>query len=161
MEMVVYVAILSLIIAVVLGLLLWVLRVQIRIAAEKELVESTQAALTILKNEIGESESLYTLTTTSSQISLATRRNPPDGEDSTYVDFFLCGTRLCIKRESQNPLALTSENILIQNLAFEHIQTGSVSSIQIMFDAVYNNPSNRSELEVEMNIQTTVSQRSY
>jgi len=165
LEMLVYVAILSLVVAMVLGLFLWVVRAQTRVAAAKEVVESARAALTILENEIKEAQSIYTPTSSSStspQISFETKRNPPAGEDSTYVDFFLCETRLCVKRESQSPLALTSENILIQNLSFEHIQTGSSTpSVQVVFDAVYDNPGNRPELQVQLHVQTTVSQRSY
>ena len=75
LEMIVYVAILALVVAIVLGLLLWVLRTQTRVAAGKELVESTQAALTIVENELAESESLYTPTITASQISLELAAN--------------------------------------------------------------------------------------
>jgi len=164
LEMLVYVAILSLVVAMVLGLFLWVVRAQVRVAAAKEVVESTRIVLTILENEIKEAQSIYTPTSFSAppQISFETRRNPPPDEDSTYVDFFLCGTRLCVKRESQSPLALTPENILIQNLSFEHIQTGSATpSVQVIFDAVYDNPGNRPELQVQVRVQTTIAQRSY
>jgi len=104
---------------------------------------------------------LYIPTTTTSQVSIETRRNPPVGENSTYVDFFLCGTSLCLRREAQNPIALTSENVLIQNLTFEHVETGTVPSIQVVFDAVYDNPGNRSELNASIQIETTVSLRTY
>ena len=59
LEMLVYIAVLSLVIALVLGLLLWVVRAQGRVAAMKEVAESTRAALTIMENEIKEAERIF------------------------------------------------------------------------------------------------------
>jgi prepilin-type N-terminal cleavage/methylation domain-containing protein len=165
LEMLIYVFVLSLVISVVVSSFLWIVRAQASVAASKEVVESTRAALTILENEIKEAESIYTPTSSSStppQVSLETRRNPPLGEDTTYVDFFLCGTRLCMKRESQSAVALTSERVVIQNLTFERVETASsVPSVQVVFDASFNNPRNRPELNITLQIQTTISQRTY
>jgi len=109
-----------------------------------------------MASEIREAQGVYTPTMTaptSTQLSLETTKNLPVGETSTYVDFFLCGTRLCVKRESQTPQAITSEKIDIQTLEFTQVQTGVASSIHIEVEASY--------LTASATAQTTVSLRAY
>ena len=108
-----------------------------------------------MSNEIREAQSVYAPTSvfesSPGQLSLKTRNSVPADESSTYIDFFLCGTRLCVKRESQLPLAITTEKIEIQNLEFAPVQTGSARSIQITLGAAYR--------AAVQEMQTTVSLR--
>ncbi len=153
LEMVIYLGVLVLVIGTVTTLLLWVVRVNNEVYVRSELVQNVERTLSVMRNEIREAQSVYTPTTTVSQFSIETTKNPPVGEPLTYIDFFLCGTRICIKRESQLPRALTSEKIEIQSLEFTQVNTGYASSIRIAIEASY--------LTASQGMGTTVSLRAY
>jgi type II secretory pathway pseudopilin PulG len=162
MEALLYMAILVVILSVVVSLFLWAVRSQAKAQATRTVADNTRNVVQVMLREIREAHSLYTPTmTASNQLSLETRQDVPSGETSTYLDFFLCGTRVCLKREFQNPIALTSEQVQVTNLKFVEVSTGSVPSVQIIFDMVYDNPNNKPELDVSVQIQTTSSMRSY
>lgn len=162
-EVIIYSAALMVLVGTVTLLLLWMMRANNQVFVRNEVVSSVEHALSQMSGEIREAQSVYTPTTIASppQLSLQTRNNVPAGETSTYIDFFLCGTRLCVKRESQAPFALTSEKIEIQNLTFTQVQTGSAPSIHIVIEASYVNPTNRLEFQASQQLQTTVSLRAY
>ena len=152
-EMLIYIVTLVLVVGTATTILLWMVRANTQVHVRNEVVENVEHALSVMTNEIREAQSVYTPTTTTSQLSLQTVKNPPAGETSTYVDFFLCGTRLCVKRESQAPQAITSEKIEIQDITFTQVQTGGASSIHIELEASYSTASTT--------VQTTVSLRAY
>ena len=153
-EMIVYMGALVLLIGTVATLLLWMVRANNQVHVRNEAVANVEHALSQMTNEVREAQSVYTPTmTTSSQLSLQTRKNVLASEDFTYIDFFLCGTRLCVKRESQAPQAITSENIEIQSLEFTQVQTGGTSSIYMVVEASY--------LTASVKMQTTASLRAY
>jgi len=71
------------------------------------------------------------------QLSLTTINNLPSGEKIGHIDFYLDGGRLYLKRESQNPQALTSENIRVSELKFEHLSYFP-DSVKIILTLDYN-----------------------
>lgn len=159
-EMIIYLAALVLLAGTVISLLVWVVRASSQVHVQNELVVGVEHALALMTNEIREAQSVYTPSEYAippsppwAQLSIETRKDVPAGETSTYVDFFLCGTRLCIKREFQAPQALTSEKIQIQNLEFTQVQTGSAASVHITVETSY--------LEASQTVQATASLRSY
>ncbi|HEY4510134.1 MAG TPA: hypothetical protein VJC15_04070 [Candidatus Paceibacterota bacterium] len=155
-EMLIYIVTLVLVVGTVTTILVWMVRANNQVHIRNEVVENVEHALALMTNEIREAQGVYTPTmTTPSQLSLATAKNPPAGEASTYIDFFLCGTRLCVKREGSSvpPIAITSEKIEITSLEFTQMQTGSASSIHIEVEASY--------LTASATMQTTASLRSY
>jgi len=161
-ETLVYVVIISIIVTVVVSALLWIVRAEANAKARRATADSTRSAMRIMTREIREAKGLYTPTMTiPTQLSLETTTNLSPGETSTYVDFFLCGTRLCVKREFQNPVALTSEGVEVTNIIFTEVTTNSTPSIQIMLQVEYKNPGTKPELEVATNATTTTSLRSY
>lgn len=157
LEIVLYLAMLVLVAGTVTSLLLWVVRANNEVYVRNELVQNIEHALSEISSEAREARSVYTPTSvlgsSPGQLSLETTKNPPAGETSTYVDFFLCGTRICVKRESQLPRALTSDKLEIQNLEFTQVQTGSAVSLHIEVEASYRNAT--------LNSRTTVSLRAY
>ena len=85
----------------------------------------------------------------------------PDGEVASYLDFYLCGPEnktLCLKKESEDPIALTSERIEITNLGFIYVAS---SSVEISFDVNYKNPNNRPEYQASINLKSIGSIRLY
>jgi len=160
-EVLVYVAILSIIILAVSGFLAWTMRTNTKVKAMRETQDNARRAMEIMTYEIKEAKSIYTPTTTSNQLSLETTHYLPGGENTTYIDFYLCGTQLCLKKESQNPIALTSDRVEVNNLIFSQIITGETPSVQIDLGINYKNPQNRPEYQASVNLKSTASLRSY
>lgn len=119
-----------------------------------------------MSNEIKEAKSIYFPTSVfdshPGQLSLETIKYLPEGEIKTYIDFYLCGTQLCLKKESQDPIALTSDRVKISNLIFSQIATTStIPSIQINLKIDYKSPAARPEYQASFNTTSTISLRSY
>jgi len=67
-----------------------------------------------------------------------------------------------LKKESQIPIALTSDKVEIKDLNFTLIgNVTSTPSVQIALKADYKNPQNRPEYQASVNVTTTASLRSY
>lgn len=160
-ETLVYSAVLGILIFVLSSFLIWSSRSNIKIRVMRETLDNTRQALELMNYEIRGASSVYTSTTTSNQLSLETTKYLPEGEASSYIDFFLCGNRLCLKRESQDPITLTSENIIINNLVFTQVNSGGGPSIEIELSAGYNNPANRPEYEAAVSLDSVASLRTY
>ena len=160
-ELIIYLGVLTIIVIVVSSFLLWMVRSTTKAKVVRDTASNARRAMNIMAQEIREADSLYTPTSSSTQLSLQTSRNTPAGETTTYIDFFLCGNSLCLKRESANPVSLTSGNVLVTQLEFVEVTTSSVPSIQISLRIDYKNPGNKVDLEAFFAATSTVSLRSY
>ncbi len=152
--------ILSLIVVLLGSLTVWLLRSNIRIQVETEVLENVQAAIQRMTYEIREADSIYSPTSGSSQLSLETNTYPPEGETFSYVDFFLCNGRLCEKQEGESPVALTSEKVEVTNLQFNYFGT-STPSVQVKLTAKYQNPSGNPEYDYSIDLESFANLRSY
>jgi len=165
-EMLVYVAVLSIMIVSVVSFFIWTVNANAKAKAIREVTNNSRIAMDSMIYEIKEAGSIYNPTTAyfsnPRQLSLQTTKYIPLGEASSYVDFYLCGTRLCMKKESQPAVAMTSERVKVTNLVFSEIQTspGAVS-IQINLTVEYNAPSSRPEYQSSLDSVSVVSLRSY
>ena len=161
-EVLIYIGVLATIVAVISSFSIWSVHSNTKIKTMREVSDNANRAMEIITHEIKEAKSIYTPTTTSSQLSLETTHYLPQGEESTYIDFYLCGTRLCLKKESQDPIALTAERVEVKSLKFTQVSTNSnFSSIQIDLQIDYKNPSNKDEYQASINLTNTASLRSY
>jgi len=161
-EILTYVAVLALIILTVSSFFLWTTRSNTKAKVMRETLDNSRRAMEMMNYEIREARSIYTPTTTSTQISLETSKNLPTGELTTYLDFFLCGAQLCLKREGQNPIAITLDSVEVKKLEFTQIATTSTSpSLQINLQIDYKNPNQRPEYQASVNTTSTVSLRFY
>ena len=111
--------------------------------------------------EIKAAKGVYSPTTTSSQLSFETTQALPEGEEATFIDFFLCETKLCLKREGQMPLAITSDNVQVASLTFSQVATNELPSVKIDLSINYKNPANRPDYEAIVDLSSTISLRSY
>lgn len=162
MEILIYIAVLSVIISVVISFLLWAGYSSAKARALREVLDNSRKAMEVITFEIKGAKSIYTPTSDTAQLSLETGRYLPQGENSAYIDFYLCDNRLCLKKESQDPIALTSDRVEIKNLEFTLISaTSTVPSVQINLRIDYKNPQNRPEYRASINTTSTVSFRSY
>lgn len=161
-EVIVYVAVFSVIMLAALAFLFWAIRLHATTKATQETLENAERAMNQMLLEIRAAKSFYTPTASSTQLSLETSKYLPAGETSSFIDFFLCETRLCLKKESQSPVALTSDDVEITNLEFVEVATAtSTPSMHITLTAEYKNPSSQSELEASVTLNSTASLRSY
>jgi type II secretory pathway pseudopilin PulG len=167
LEALLYIAVLAIIITVVGSFFLWVIRSNTKARVVRETLDNSRRAIETMSYEIKEAESIYSPTTDSDQLSLETTKHLPTGEETSYIDFFLCGDRLCMKKESQDPtattplIALTSDQVEVSKFVFTQITTGSVPSVQIDLKIDYKNPNNRQEYQSSVETVSTVSMRSY
>lgn len=109
---------------------------------KREVSLSAYATMKTILYEIKRADSIYTPTsifnTHPGQLSLETRQELPSGEEITYIDFYLdSDNKLYIRRESQTPQLLISENFKVTNLEFEYL-VSSLESIRINLTLEYD-----------------------
>ena len=108
MEALIYIGVLAIIVLAVSSFLVWITRSNTKVRAMRETLDSARQAMEIMSHEIKEAKSIYTPTsifsTSTGQISLETTKYLPEGENRTYIDFFLCEKRLCLKKEAKTQL---------------------------------------------------------
>lgn len=160
-EILVYIGVFSLIIVVVVSFVFWLIRSNIKAKVMRETLNNSERVIELMIQEIKEADNIYIPTTTNSQLSLKTKKYLPSGEKISFIDFYLCGVRICLKKESQDGIFLTSENIEITNLVFTQILSGEAPSIQIKLSANYKNPADRPEYRASIDLTSSVSLRLY
>ena len=143
MEILIYIAVLAIVFLAVSGFLTWSIKLNAKTRAIREVTDNTRQAMEIMSYEIKSAKSIYGPTSDSNQLSLETKNYLPSGETSTYIDFYLCGealSALCLKKESQDPMAITSDKVKVSNLEFLQIST-TTPSIQIQMSINYEQTS--------------------
>ena len=161
-ETLVYIGILIIVVGVVFSFLIWCVHSSTKVKVAREVSDNARRAMEIVVYEIKEARTIYTPTSTSTQLSLKTLHYLPAGEDTTYIDFYICGTQLCLKKESQDhPIALTSDGVEVSKLVFTRVVTDQIPSVQIELKIDYKNPNNRLEYQASVDLKSTASLRNY
>lgn len=164
-EILIYITVLVILLLIVSSFFLWTSRSNIKARAMREVLDNGRRVMEVMNYEIREAKSIYYPTSTSTQLSIETTKYLPEGEETTHLDFYLCGTTfstLCFKKEAANPLTLTSERVMVKNLIFSQIATTStIPSIQINLEVAYKAPSDKPEYQASIKISSVVSLRSY
>lgn len=159
-ELMLYVSVCGMLLAAVGALLVWTLRSQAKSQAEHEVTFQALRVAEVITKEIQNAKSVYTpssvFATHPSQLSLETSNALPQGEQNTYVDFFVCDSRICMKREGQNPLALTSEKLIVQNFVVRQVGKGAHIDLTLQM-----NPAKLSEYQAIIPITFSSSPRFY
>ena len=159
-EFIVYIAVLAILGGAISTLFLWTLKAHTKARVLQETTFSAQFAMDRVMHEVREAESLYLPTTTATQVSLETATSAPPGETTGYIDFFLCGSALCMKKEEQVPFALTPNTVEVTNLSFTTISTDTdFPSLRVVMDVRHKNPNNRPELEASVILISTATPR--
>lgn len=159
-EMLVFLAIFTLVMSAVAAFLVWTVRGNVKSRAVREAIDNGRRALETITYEIRSASVLYTPTVASSQISLETAAGAAAGEVTTYVDIYRCGTRVCIKREGQLPTALASEAVEVTNLAFRQIGT-TTPAVEVGLSLRYKNPLAWTSEQAVFSATTTAALRGY
>jgi len=159
LEIIIYIAIVSIILLLVSSVMFYFTQSHFQTKGKREVMENARRALEIMAYEISEAKSIYTPTTSANQLSLETSRYLPEGEDTTYIDFFICDVRICFKKESQDPFAITSDALVINNLTFTQVAINNLSSVKISFQAQYQDTFNG--LQPSVTLTSTAYVRDY
>ncbi|KKQ51478.1 MAG: hypothetical protein US71_C0011G0034, partial [Parcubacteria group bacterium GW2011_GWD2_38_12] len=114
-----------------------------KIYAQKEVAVNIQYALDMLTEEIRFSKNIYSPTSAfdqdNGQISVETSQNPPTGETTAFIDFYLDNGRIYMKKEGQDTLPLTSNQVKINKLKFTLLNPANApEGTQIFIEGQYN-----------------------
>ncbi len=143
MELLVYLAIFALVILGLFQFLTSILSNQQRGSAREAVIENANIAMHAINFEIRHGIDVYDPVTTSTttsieQLSLITDRKNLLGseETETYVDFFVNSEgQLCRKTEPKGVECLTTEDVVIKKLKFNHIGSGVRTELTVENDA--------------------------
>jgi len=166
-ESIVYISILAIIVLVTSSFFLWINKSNIKAEAIKNNVQCADNIMKTIVYEIQSAESIYSLNSVLEndlgQISLKTNSFIVSGEDFGFIDFFLCNEdRICMKKDGQNSVFLSSEDVSVKKLRFELSENNkSEPTITIELETEYNKFSGKIEYRDNLSLKTTVSLRNY
>jgi len=161
LEVLISIAIFSFILLTVMSFVFWMSSSNVKTKADADVLENAQRIMDTITYEVRGAKSIYTPTTTATQLSLETLRYLPTDETTSYIDFFVCGTSICLKKESQSPLPLNPDSVQVTSLAFSQVQNGSTPSIEVSLTMAAKNPSGQIGSSASVTLQSTIALRSY
>jgi type II secretory pathway pseudopilin PulG len=141
-ELLLYAALLVIAGVVAVAVFIQVVNITETSRRSRESLDNAKGAMDTIVQEIRHADSVYTPTSTLDatigQLSLETSRDVPTDEDSTYVDIYVDGERLYLKREGQADQLVTSEKVKIKELRFSLLDdAASRPAIQIKLTVEY------------------------
>lgn len=164
-EMLIYISVLAIIFFAVISFLVWMVYSGRKAKAMAETTDNARRVVELISHEIKSAKSVYAPTSIFNsdlgQLSLETLNYLPAGEDATYIDFYVCGGQVCFKKESQNPIAITSDALEVEKLIFTRTISGSAESVQMELGLRYKNPLQKPEYQATVNLKSTASLRFY
>lgn len=164
-EMLIYVLLVAVVGSALVFFGFWAIQVGAKTKANAEALGNARRGLETMVYEIRRATSVYTPTSSfdvnPGQLSLVMATSTGADESSAFIDFFLCGQALCLKREKVNPVALTNNSVRVTNLVFsQRLNAVSSPSIQITL-RVTSLPADRPENTATVDLTTTANLRSY
>ena len=157
-EILVYIAIFVVVFLAISSFFIWIIKGNIKNKVMREVLDNGRRAMEMMTYEIKEAKGVYSSTTTSNQLSLETKKYLTEGENTSYIDFYICDKQICFKKESQSPVAITSDQVEVDNLSFTLIGEKQ-SSVQINLKIGFKNPTNRPEYRASIDLTSTASLR--
>ena len=163
-ELLVYTAILSLVLALSAQFALSVLEASAKSIAKERVQANAANILQAFDFEVRHAQALYTPTSDfigdPGQLSIVTSRNLPSDETRTYVDIYADNRRLCVKRELAGISCISSSEVEITSLVFTRIlQAGGAESVRMRISL--RNMSPKVEYQFAETLQTSARLRSY
>lgn len=151
----------SIVFLTIISFVLWANFYNAKTTADGEVAENARRILDLIAYEVRGATSIYTPTSTSDQLSLETTRYLPTGETITFIDFFLCGSSLCLKKESQSPITIHADSVEISDLSFSQILNASTPSVKIDLTVSYKNQHSTTGNYASASLTSTASLRAY
>lgn len=165
-SLIVYIGLLALIGALLARLTADFLRLNAQGQVIGEVTDNAQRVLEILTQESQRSVAVYTPTSTLSthpgQLSFVTTNALPVDETVTYVDIYVDGGRLYLKREGSNAELITSERVRVDNFVITHLNTDPKhEAVRLSYTITFDSPDTSLTTPVSLPITTTISPRAY
>lgn len=159
-EVLVYISILAILLITIIMFIFWIIKSNTKVKVIREVLDNSERVMRIITDEIRDAESIYNPDLNPLQLSLKTLKYLPAGEDFSYIDFYDCGGRICLKKESEDPIILSSKDVTL-NVLFEHFKTGGNSGVKIILTVSYNNPNpiKKPEYNASIELVSSVSLR--
>lgn len=169
-EGIVYVALFVLIFGAVVGSTLSLFTAFAKTAAQRETITNARTAMDAIVREIKYAKEIYQPTScfgtsdaksvcgggAKRQLTLITSQNLPSDESQTYVDLYLDGNKVYIKREGAPAGALTSGKVRVSNLVFERLNNGGRESVRTTLTVEYNTDSPKIQNSVTLYSTATI-----
>ncbi|MCR4322756.1 MAG: type II secretion system GspH family protein [Candidatus Azambacteria bacterium] len=145
-EMLIYVGIAGVVIAVITSFLMDNLKAYDKAVARQNVFQNANGALKTIIDEVRYAKSVYIPTSVldadAGQLSVETVLNAPAGEDIAYVDFYVDNGRVYEKRDGEGATPLTSERVFVEQLRFTKLSAGvGRDSITVRIQARINTQS--------------------
>lgn len=166
-EMLVYIALLGVITVVIVGIFSFITRTNSRVESLIEINSNAYSAMERIAYEVSNSNNIYFPTSNFSnynynaakamQFSLVTKQAFPANESKAYVDFYLENNTIFMKQDGIDPVALTSENVSVQNVEFYYYKNDTRESVKVNFTVKSNNALNP---DSKIDLSTVISLRS-
>lgn len=165
-ELIVYVGVMVILTSAIVFFAIWAIQIGSKIKINYALTNNARRAMEVMTYEIRKSKSVYAPTSvfgvSPGQLSLEQTVVAGSPETAIFIDFFQCGQSLCEKKEGQDVVALTNDQVKITNLSFTQLLNSSaVPSIQISFRLEAANSSTRPEYSGFIELTSTATLRPY
>jgi len=166
LEILIYMVFLFSIVGIITALITQIIKVNHIVEVTDDVIGSARGTVEVVAQEIRHASSIYSPTsnfgTNFGQLSLETTRDVPTGETSTFVDIYVDNGRLYLKREENNPVLLTADNVIVDNLIFTYLNQSAVIPAVRMQITLSNNTSSVAPFaRRSITLTNTVSLRSY
>lgn len=162
-EMIVYIAIVSIIGGVLISFLANSFKSYNKAQAMQQVFNNTDGSLRTITNEIKYARSLYTPTSVfdndNGQLSLETALNAPADENTAFVDFYLDNGRIYEKREGSSTEPLTSEKVFVSALRFTSVAVSGKNSVSVKITSRINTASTQPGDQAQLTLNSTASLR--
>lgn len=166
-EMIIYVALMAIVISLIVGFAFWAIQVGAKATINYEVADNARRAMETMVFEIKRAKSIYTPTAifdvSPGQISLEQIATTTPDEVTTFVDFFKCADSLCLKREGQDSVKITTAQVKLVNLSFSPLLNSTTTpsvQINLQVDSAVSS-SSRPEYFSSIELTTTVALRAY
>lgn len=135
-EMVVYIALVSILLTVLFNVISFTFKSNNRLVAWSKVNSDTHSAIDRMTYEITNSQYIYLptsnfSTTPDGQLSIVTEVNLSTNEQKAYIDFYLENGTIFLKKDGQSPVALTSADVSVSSLEFFYHKNGVRESVTI------------------------------
>lgn len=136
-ELLIYISVLSIVSVIIAGALLWVVQLQSYVGSQNDITSSASRAMRSITQEIREADGIYGPSSVfdehPGQLSLVTSKYTAEGHETGYMDLFVCDGQVCMKKEGEDPVSITSQDVLVQELTFNRIG----ESVRITLDMLH------------------------
>lgn len=159
-EIIIYTGLLAMIVSFVIYFTLSIFSAYNKTIAQSEVMSNIQFAMDTITEETRFAKNIYTPTSAfnqdNGQISVETQQNPPSGETTGFIDFYLDNGRIYVKKEGQMETPITSNQAKINKLKFIYLNPAdSPEGAQIFIEGQFNTTNANLANQTLMNLTTT------